>query len=62
MWGITHIATADNTLVLVVAEGALVTDMRDSRRSDVAVANWAFAVALVAEASDGDASLFAAHH
>lgn len=54
-------AAAHDALVLVVAEAALVADANERGRAHVRVANWAFAVALVAEASDGDAGLFTAH-
>lgn len=55
------LAAADDALVLVVAEGALVADADEGRGADVGVADGALAVALVAEAADGDAGLFAAH-
>ena len=53
--------TADNALVLVVAEGAFVTDARECCRSHVGVADGTFAVAFIAEAADGDAGGLAAH-
>jgi hypothetical protein len=56
------LAAAHDTLVLIVAEGALVADAHQRRRSDVRVADWTFAVALVAETADGDAGLLAAHY
>ena len=55
------LATADDALVLVVAEGALVADADQGGGADVGVADGAFAVALVAEAADGYAGLLAAH-
>lgn len=55
------LAAADDALVLVVAEGALVTDADERRGADVRVADGALAVALVADAADGDAGLLAAH-
>ena len=55
------LAAADDALVLVVAEAALVADADERRRADVRVADGALAVALVAEAADGDAGLLAAH-
>jgi uncharacterized Rossmann fold enzyme len=58
----TYLATTDHAFVLVVAEGALVAYTDERSRSDVTVADWAFAVALVAEATDGNAGLFAAHY
>lgn len=55
------LAAANDALVLVVAEGALVADAGEGRRAHIGVADGAFAVAFVAEAADGDAGLFAAH-
>jgi hypothetical protein len=56
------LATAYDTLVLVVAEGAFVADAGKGGRAHVGVAHRAFAVTLVAEAADGDAGLLAAHY
>jgi hypothetical protein len=50
-----YLAAAHDTLVLIVAERALVADSYESSWANVGVADWAFAVALVAEAADGDA-------
>jgi hypothetical protein len=55
------LATADDAFVLVVAEGAFVADAGEGRGAHVGVADGAFSVALVTEAADGDAGLFAAH-
>lgn len=55
------LAAADDALVLVVAEAALVADAHERRGAHVRVADGALAVALVAEAADGDAGLLAAH-
>jgi hypothetical protein len=52
---------ADDALVLVVAEGALVANAHKRCGSHVGVADGTFAVAFVAEAADGDATCFAAH-
>ena len=60
--GGTYLATADNTLVLIVTKGALVAYPHQRCRSHVAVADGAFAVAFVAETTDGDARLLAAHY
>ena len=49
------LATADDALILVVAKGTFVTDTGERGRADVRVAYGAFAVALVAEATYGDA-------
>lgn len=56
------LATADDALVLVVTEGALVADAHEGRRPHVGIADGALAVALVAEPADGDAGLLAAHN
>lgn len=55
-------STTDNALVLVVAKGALVAYACQIRRPHIRVAGGAFAVALFAEAGDGDAGLLAAHY
>ncbi|OKL58193.1 hypothetical protein UA08_06647 [Talaromyces atroroseus] len=55
------LATADDTFVLVVTEGALVTHAHERCWPHVGIAYRAFAVALVTESADGDAWLFAAH-
>ena len=52
---------ADDALVLVVAERALVADAHESGRAHVGVADRAFAVAFVAKAADGDAAGLATH-
>lgn len=57
----TYFTSADNAFVLEVAERALVTDANKSGWADVAVADGTLTVALVAEASDGDAGLLTAH-
>ena len=54
--------TAHDTLVLVVAKGALVTDAGQGRGTHVGVADGTFAVAFVAQAPDVDAGQFAAHY
>lgn len=56
------LAATHDTLVLVVAEGALVADARQGRGPHVRVADGAFAVTLVAEPADVDAGQFTAHH
>ena len=52
---------ANDTLVLVIAKRAFVANSHEGGRADVAVADGAFAVAFVAEASYCYAGLFAAH-
>jgi hypothetical protein len=54
-------SAADDAFVLVVPEGALVTDANECGRAYVGVADRALAVTLVAESSERDSSLFAAH-
>ena len=54
--------TAHDAFVLVVAEGTFVADADEGRGADVAIADGAFTVAFVAETSDGDTGLFAAHY
>ena len=54
-------AATDNALVLVVSEGALVTDAGESGGSHVGVADRTFTVAFVAQSSERNAGLLAAH-
>lgn len=56
------LATAHHTLVLVVAEAALVADAHQRRWPHVGVAHGTLAVAFVAEPADGNAGLLAAHY
>jgi len=56
------LATADHTLVLVVAKGAFVADAGEGGWAYVGVADGAFAVAFVAKAADGNSRLLAAHY
>ena len=58
----TDLATAYNALVLIVSKGALVADSGKRGWTDIAVANWTLPVTFVAEASDGNACLLAAHN
>jgi hypothetical protein len=46
---------------LVVAEGALVADAHQCGRPNIAVAYRTFSIAFVAEATDGNTGLLAAH-
>jgi hypothetical protein len=55
------LAAADDALVLVVSEAALIADSDQSGGAHVGVADGALSVTLVAEATDGDAGLLAAH-
>lgn len=56
------LSTAYHALILVIAKGAFVADTDEGCRAHVAVADGAFAVAFVAETTDGDAGLLAAHY
>jgi hypothetical protein len=55
-------AAADNALVLVVSEGALIAYANKSSRANVGVTDRTFAVAFVTESSEGDSCLLAAHN
>lgn len=57
-----YLSTAYHALILVIAKGAFVADTDEGCRAHVAVADGAFAVAFVAETTDGDAGLLAAHY
>jgi hypothetical protein len=52
---------ADNAFVLVVSKGALIADANESGRAHVRVADRTFAVTFVAEPSERDSCLLAAH-
>ncbi|KAF5711951.1 peroxin 26 [Fusarium mundagurra] len=54
--------TAHNAFILVVAEATFVTNAHERGGPNVGVANWAFAIALVTETTDGDTGLFATHN
>lgn len=58
----TYLATAHNTLILIIAERALVTYSNQRSWSNIAVADWAFAIAFVTETADGDTRLLSAHN
>jgi len=47
---------------LVVTERALFADADEGRGADIGIAYWAFAIAFIAEATNGDARLLAAHY
>jgi len=55
-------AAADYTLVLVVAEGALVADADEGCRPHIGIADGTFAITFVAETTDCYARLLAAHN
>jgi len=55
------LSTADDALVLIVAKGAFITYTDQCRRTNVGVADGAFAIAFVAEPTNSNTGLFAAH-
>ena len=55
------LAAADDALVLIVAEGALVADAHEGGRAHIRIANGALAVALVAQPAQRNARLLSAH-
>jgi hypothetical protein len=57
-----YLSTADNTFVLVISKAAFITDSDEGGGANVGVADWAFAITLVAETSNGNACLLAAHN
>ena len=57
-----YLSTAHDALILIVAKRALVANSYEGRGTHVAIADGAFAVAFVAETTDGDAGLLAAHY
>lgn len=54
-------SSADNTFVLVVAEGTFVADANEGCGTDVGIADGTFAVTFVAETAERDARGLAAH-
>lgn len=50
------------TLVLVISKAAFVTDPYEGCRSDVGIADRAFTIAFVAQTSDSNTCLLAAHN
>lgn len=56
------LSTADNTLVLVISKAAFITDSDESRWADVGIADRAFTITFIAEATYGDARLLSAHN
>jgi hypothetical protein len=55
------LAAADDTLVLIISEGALVADADQGRGAHVGIADGTFSVTFVAQTTDRDAGLLAAH-
>jgi hypothetical protein len=53
--------TTDDAFILIVTERAFIADASQGSRADVAVTDWAFAVAFIAEATEWDPGCFAAH-
>jgi hypothetical protein len=58
----TYLSTTNNALVLVIAKTAFVADSYQGCWPDVGIANWAFTVAFIAETSNRNTGLFAAHN
>jgi hypothetical protein len=56
------LTATDHTLVLVVSEGAFITDANEGCGTNVGITHGAFSVTLVAKSADGDAGLLAAHN
>ncbi|KAI0999156.1 hypothetical protein K3495_g9042 [Podosphaera aphanis] len=55
------LTSADDALVLVVAEGTFVADAHQGGGPHVGVAHWTLAVTLIAKAPDGNSGLLTAH-
>ncbi|KAF5655878.1 peroxin 26 [Fusarium sp. NRRL 25303] len=51
------LTTAHNAFILVVAEATFVTNAHERRGANVGVANWALAITLVTETTDGNTGL-----
>ena len=47
---------------MIVAKGAFIADADEGRGSNVGIADRAFAVTFIAESTDGNTGLFAAHN
>ena len=58
----THLATAHNTLILIVAKRTFVANANQSSRPYVAIAYRTLSIAFVAESSDSYSGLFATHY
>ena len=59
---VTYLTATNNTLVLVISERALVADAHECCRAHIGIADWTLSIALIAESTDGNASLLAAHN
>lgn len=57
-----YLTTTYNAFVLVVAKRTLIANADECCWSYIAVADRAFAITLIAETSNGNSRLFAAHH
>jgi hypothetical protein len=56
------LSTAHDTLVLVISKATFIANPDKGCGANVGIADWAFAVAFIAETSDSNARLFAAHN
>ena len=57
-----YLATTDNALILVVAEGAFIAYPDKRCWSHIAIADRAFTIAFIAETSNSDTGLLATHY
>ncbi|KAI9733764.1 MAG: hypothetical protein M1818_007178 [Claussenomyces sp. TS43310] len=60
--GVKYLAATNHTLVLIVTKAALVAYTNQRCRTDIGVTDWTFAITFVAEATDSNARLLAAHN
>lgn len=58
----TYLSTANHTLVLIVPEAAFIADADEGCRTNVGIADGAFAIAFIAKSTDGNARLLATHN
>ncbi len=58
----TYLTTTNDAFVLIIAKRAFVADAHEGCGAHVAVANWTFTVAFIAQAPDCYSGLFAAHY
>lgn len=57
-----YLSAAYHAFILIVAKGAFIADTDEGGGAHVAVTDRTFAVAFIAETTDGDAGLLAAHY
>ena len=58
----TYLTAANNTLVLVISKAALVANANKGGRTNVGVADGTFAIAFIAQSTDSNTRLLAAHY